>query len=207
MFARAKWGRLSPDRIDDLAVALRPSIDALSQLEGYQGVALLANRESGEVEVVTYWDTAETMAASEETASAARSSVLAAAPGLQVKEVDRMEFVIRERLAPPRSGTFLRVTDLNAAVDKVDDTVAFVRDQVVPVLKGQPGLQSILMLANRATGRMIAASIWNSAAERDASGPAVDALREQAGNVARAENTSVRTYESILVEIKLPTPA
>src|SRR5437763_16103027 len=75
MFARSTWGELPPDKVGDLVVALRPSIDAIAQCAGYQGAAVLANRESGAAVVITYWESAETMQASEEVASGTRAAV------------------------------------------------------------------------------------------------------------------------------------
>ena len=83
MFARSTWGELPPDKVGDLVVALRPSIEVIAQCAGYQGVAALANRESGAAVVVTYWESAEAMQASEEVARSTRAGVTSRLPSLK----------------------------------------------------------------------------------------------------------------------------
>ena len=201
MFARITWGDLAPDRLDDVATTLRPAIDSIARLDGYQGIAVLANRATGAAAIVAYWDTAQAMQASESAASTARTMVQGG-PVLEVKEVDRFEFVLQDRLAPPMANTFVRVTDARAAPEKLDDMVAFVRGQVMPMMKTQSGFRAASVLVNRESGRFLAATVWNTAADREASEAAVAPLREEGREIGAAPSTSVERYEAILVEIK-----
>lgn len=73
---------------------------SISQQGGYRGTALLVNRTTGGAAAITYWETAEAMRASEETANQARATVQSSIKALRITEIDRLELVIEERLVP-----------------------------------------------------------------------------------------------------------
>jgi hypothetical protein len=58
-----------------------------------------------------------------------------------------------------------------------------------------------LIFANRTTGRMQVISVWNSAAEREASGADIGPLRQLAADVARASNVRVANYEGVFIDL------
>jgi heme-degrading monooxygenase HmoA len=195
----------SSDKLDDLVGVVRTAMESISQQEGYRGTALLANRSSGAAVAVTYWDTAEAMQASEQTAEKARANVLSSVEGFRITEVDRLEMVVQERTAPPEANAFLRVNDTRAEPAKLDASVEAIR-AAVPLLKAQPGFRAVLVAVNRETGRLIASSVWNTAAEREASDAAIAPEREKVRQTAGAESVQVELYEAVLAEIELTTP-
>jgi len=202
MYVRVTWATLSPDKIDDLVVVVESAKQSLSEQAGYRGTALLVNGTTGAAAAITYWETAEAMRGSEETANQARATAQSSVDGLAITEVDRLELVIEERLAPPQPGGFLRVNDARADPARLDAAVEGVSN-TLPLLKAQPGLRAVVVGVNRDTGRFIASSVWNSAAERDASDAAIAPHRERVRQTAGAESVKVELYEAVLVDIKL----
>jgi len=207
MFTRGTWGQLPADQLDDFVVALRPSIDAISACAGYQGVAALANRESGAAIVVTYWESEAAMLASEEVAAGTRASITSRLPNLTVTDVDRLEIALQERVAPPRTHTIARVTDVRIPPDTLGTFVGVLRDRWIPVGKIQPGFRACLVTINRTTGRALVATIWESAAELEAAEAALAPVREQVRVAIGPHTPTVQRYEVILAEIKLPAAA
>jgi heme-degrading monooxygenase HmoA len=61
-----------------------------------------------------------------------------------------------------------RVTALHLRPEKVDESVTLYQQQIVPVVKAQPGFQGIELLIDRATGNGVSVTIWNSEAEGQA---------------------------------------
>jgi heme-degrading monooxygenase HmoA len=153
---------------------------------------------------VTYWDTLADMQASERAAAQARVTVHASLPGLRIRDIERLEFVVQERTAPPQANTFVRVSDAFLAPDRIDAVVTFVREQALPVLKAQQGFRAALTVVNRTTGRMISTSVWDTAADREASESAIAPVRGQATAQAGAQPATVSQYEVLLADIKLP---
>jgi len=173
----------------------------LGTLGGYMGASLLVDRGTGAGAAVSYWESAENMQASEEAGAALRSQVTAADGG-QIREIDRFDLVVQERTAPPRANTYVRVNDLQGTAGKVDDLANLVRGEAMSILKPLSGFRAVLMGANRQTGRMVVASVWETATDREASLTALQELRERAPQVAGAETMKTELYESAYAEVK-----
>jgi heme-degrading monooxygenase HmoA len=161
----------------------------------------MIDRGTGAGVAVSYWESAESMQASEEAGTTLRSQVTAT-NAAQIREIDRFELVVEERIAPPRANTYVRVNDLQGSPAKVDDLANLVRGDAMSVLKAQSGFRAVLMGANRQTGRMVVASVWETATDREASMAALQELRERAPQVAGAESMKTELYESAFAEVK-----
>jgi len=202
MFIRVTWFESSPDRLDEQIANYPQQIaTGLGSLHGYMGASLLIDRGTGAGAAVTYWESAESMQASEEAGAALRSQVTAADGG-QIREIDRFELMVEERAAPPRANTFVRVNALQGSLAKVDDLANLVRGDAMSVLKAQSGFRAVLMGADRQTGRMVIASVWETANDREASIAALQELRQRAPQVAGAETMKTELYESAFAEVK-----
>jgi heme-degrading monooxygenase HmoA len=204
MFVRAVWVDVEPDKLDELMTLVGQAAATLSQQAGYQGAAVLADRSTGAGTIVTYWDTLAAMQASDQAAAQARVDVQARMPSLRIRDVERLEFVVQERTAPPQANTFVRVADAHVPPDKIDDLVRFVREQALPTLQAQQGFRAALTAVNRTSGRSISVSVWDSAANREASESAIAPVRSQAIGMAGAQPATVSRYDVLLADIKLP---
>jgi heme-degrading monooxygenase HmoA len=201
MFARVTWFQGSADRIDDGITAYRQqAVPGLSALQGNVGAALLVNRGTGAGAAISYWDSMQSLQASEEAAVTLRAQT-ATEGRMTIGEIDRFEVIIQERMAPPAPNKFVRVNDFEASPDKVNDVANLVRD-TIPTLKAQKGFRAVLVGANRQTGRMFISSVWETAADREASDAAVQERRGQIAQVAGAKNVKVDLYESAFAEVK-----
>jgi heme-degrading monooxygenase HmoA len=110
--------------------------------------------------------------------------------------------ILQERLAPARANTFVRVNDLQGSPAKVDDVVTALQENLARV-KARPGFRALLVGANRQTGRMLVSSVWETAADRDASDDAtMHEQRRQVGQVAGAANVKTELYESVFADVK-----
>jgi heme-degrading monooxygenase HmoA len=206
MFTRITWFQGSPNRIEEASTAYRQqAAPALKAMSGNLGNVLMINRESGAGAAVSYWDSMQNLQASEEAAVALRSQT-AQQGGMTIGEVDRLEQIISERTAPPAANKFVRVNSLQAAPDKIDTVASMTRD-TIPTLKAQKGFRAALVAANRQTGRMLITSVWETAADREASNTVVQARRDEIAKAAGGATVKVDLYESVFAEVKLPAPA
>jgi heme-degrading monooxygenase HmoA len=189
------------ERIANYPSAMAP----LDEVDGYMGCGLLVDRESNTAVSVTYWATAEARQASEEAAARIRARTV----GEQVRliEMDRFEEAIVERTRPPGGHSYLRISDIQGVPSQLDAAIAFARDKAVPALKAQPGFRALLISVNRETGRMLAASVWESAEARAASESAIRSERNEAAQLAGASGARIELFEGVYVNVKVPTPA
>src|SRR5215471_18395651 len=74
VFVRVTRFDCTPDRIDAAVESFQESgMPDLTRLEGFLGGAVLVDRAAGNGHMVTYWESSESIQASEDTANALRS--------------------------------------------------------------------------------------------------------------------------------------
>ncbi len=96
MFARVSTFQGQPDQTaEGIRVAREQILPAARLQEGFRGIYLLFDRESGRSLSITLWETEEDLRASEEAANRARSESAAAA-GDMVIGVERYEVALEE---------------------------------------------------------------------------------------------------------------
>ncbi len=83
MFARVTLGEAPPERLDHMTHEIREHVlPALRMQDGFAGVLLLVERESGRVLAVTLWESQQAMNATEEAAYWLRAFSAEAADGI-----------------------------------------------------------------------------------------------------------------------------
>ncbi len=92
---------------------------------------------------------------------------------------------------------FARVISAQTTVDQVDGAVQIAKQQL-PGARGQPGYQGFYALADRATGKLMTISLWESREDLDAVEARAGQVREQA---ARSLSTAAPPVEVYEVEI------
>lgn len=95
MFARVSTFQGSPDQTaEGIRVAREQILPAAKLMDGFKGIYLLYDRESGKSLSVTLWETEADMRASEEAASRVRAQS-AEASGDEVINVERYEIALQ----------------------------------------------------------------------------------------------------------------
>lgn len=57
---------------------------------------------------------------------------------------------------------FARVTTVQVRPDAIDEAITIFRDSVIPAAKSQNGFQTGYLLTDRATGKGVSVTIWDS---------------------------------------------
>jgi heme-degrading monooxygenase HmoA len=92
-----------PDRIDESVRQGREEIlPRAREVAGWKGVITLADRNSGRIKLITLWESADALRASEEQADQLRAQT-AEAGGQRIVSVDRYEVAIAEELSEVRA--------------------------------------------------------------------------------------------------------
>ena len=96
MFARMNTFDGSPDRLDDALHNVREQVlPQLHQQDGFKGMMFLANYQSGELQLMSFWEDSHAMRASEEEANRLRAEV-AEAGDQEIERVERYDVVLFE---------------------------------------------------------------------------------------------------------------
>jgi len=90
MHARSGAFQLSPERLDEAIQAFREEyLPRYKEQDGYKGFTLLANRETGQVLGVSFWESASGLRASDELGRQARDDLQQRGEGRgQIERVD-----------------------------------------------------------------------------------------------------------------------
>ena len=169
-------------------------------MPGNVGTALLVDRATGAGAAVSYWDSEQNLQASEEAAVSLRSQV-AAEGAMTIADIDRFDVIIQERRAPAAANSFVRLNDLRASPEKIESVANVIRE-TLPTLTAQQGFRAVLVGANRQTGRMFIGSVWETAADREASDAAVKEQRGKATQAGGADNVKVDLYDVVYADVK-----
>jgi heme-degrading monooxygenase HmoA len=112
---------------------------------------------------------------------------------------------IRSRAVDSSKEAFMevRLTTVRGA-NRIDDTVDFIRDNILPDLRQQKGFSSISLAGNRSAGVFSVLTVWETEADRDSSEGFSEKARNQALEILGGELT-VERFEQVLWE-KGPTP-
>jgi hypothetical protein len=96
LFARMNTFEGSPDRLDDALRNVREQVlPQLHQQDGFKGLMFLADYQSGELQLMSFWETVQAMRASEEEANRLRTGV-AEAGDQEIARVERYDVVLFE---------------------------------------------------------------------------------------------------------------
>jgi heme-degrading monooxygenase HmoA len=207
MYVRVTAIRTDPSRVDSgIAYFEDEAVPGMRSARGYAGAGLLVDRETGAGAGITYWETLADMNAAEQMGQQARRRS-SESTGAEVIDVDRFELILLNRASDPAAPSFSRIEQLYGDPQRLDEGIAFVREKVLPNLSKQKGYQSLLLGANRMTGRVVMTSSWRTAEDRAASEAAVVDQRATAARILQAKQVDVTLLEVAFIEIKQPTRA
>ena len=88
-----------------------------------------------------------------------------------------------------------RVTLNETSPEKVDESIRFVQETVIPAGKNMKGFNGMLYLVDRKTGKQMAIALWESEADLNASEEAANRLRGQFVQTTTAQEPKVEVYE------------
>lgn len=92
---------------------------------------------------------------------------------------------------------FARVSTLQGPPDRLDDGIKALQEQVLPAAKEMRGFRGILGLADRATGKMVGITLWESEDALKESEEAANKLRSDTSSAGGAEVVSVERFEVV----------
>ncbi len=90
---------------------------------------------------------------------------------------------------------FARVTVVEAAPDRVEEGIRYVRDEVIPRTKVLQGFKGGYWLTDRKAARTMGVTLWESEAAVTASEPIIARLRDEGTKPRGTRIVSVEVYE------------
>jgi heme-degrading monooxygenase HmoA len=204
MFLRATRIQTPPDKVGAAIDNFEANIvKNLRSAPGNQGVVLLVDRHSGAALGITYWESAKALAASEQTGAQSRTQATQNVAGTQIVNVERAELMIMDRASAPKQGTFVRLTTVNGDPEKLDAAIVQLRNDVLPLLKAQPGYRATIVSVDRQSGKLSASTVWETRVDLNASESKIAGPRAEVAKIAGGspQDVQVEIFETAFVEL------
>lgn len=207
MFARSTTIQAKPSSIDDGIAYVRDEVmPTLNAMDGYVGLSLLVDRESGQCIATSAWETEEALRTSTEQAAPLRYRAGQIFGGGDVT-VDQWEIGAMHRDHRSGDGACVRATWLKMPRDQADRAIEFYRTSVLPSLEDLEGFCSASFLVNRATGRGVSSATFDSREAMERNQEHARELRNSRTRELGADILDVGEFELALAHLRLPEMA
>jgi len=171
VYARSTTIHAQPSAIDAGVAHLRDEVmPKLQGLQGFVGMSLLTDRESGRCIAVTAWESQEAMNALAEQVRPIREQAIEMFGGAAT--VDEWDIALLHRVRQMPEGACARVTWGHVDPAHADAAIEHFKMNIVPDSEALEGFCSTSLLVDRNTGRGVACTTFDSreAMERNREG-------------------------------------
>ncbi|MDH6193686.1 heme-degrading monooxygenase HmoA [Mycobacterium frederiksbergense] len=206
MFARSTTIAARTTAIDAGIAYVRDEVmPAVEAVDGCIGLSLLVNRESGQCIATTAWRSEEAMHAGAATVAPIRHRAIEAFSGTAT--VDEWEIAMVHREQYSRPGACVRTTWLRTRPELFDRAIEFYRTSVLPSMEDLEGFCSASLMIDRASGRAVSSTTFDSAETMDRNRDQARALRTARLRDLSAEQLDVGEFELALAHLRVPEMA
>jgi len=199
MYGRVTWYTGSPDRIEAGIQGFKDSLPTVQKLPGYLSAALLVDRDGGEAMTIAYYRDQQALADTRAMATQIREGQQE--QGIQVTKVEEYEITTMERSQPGTTGHWGRVLTATADPSRLDEAVAIVNENAVPIVKGLSGFRSYIGGVNRETGAAFTGLTFDTRDQLEASNAPAAGLREEVKRQAQLSDVKMQVFEIVVADV------
>jgi hypothetical protein len=175
----------------------------LREIEGYVGLSLLVDRQSGRSIATSSWDSIASMRASAERVAMVRDHVALMFDGSA--SVEEWQIASLHRRHRSLEGAFVRATWLKVVPDQLERSLDFYRMAVLPEMERLEGFSSAsLMIDHPAGRRAVSCSTFDSHEAMIRNSEAASELRSRRARDLGAEIVDVAEFELAIARLSVP---
>ncbi|MGH3012346.1 MAG: hypothetical protein ACRDLZ_03700 [Gaiellaceae bacterium] len=190
------------------AMAAESMLAWLREFDGYLGLLVLADPETGLVRIVSFWESLDALERSERGRREVRESMIAAA-GAELAGVERYELFFGEDLpataadlpSGPAAAEVARFTSFEGPPEGITEGFRTFRDDLADWFRDATGFRGWLALLDAPNGRSIGITLWASAqalADEAASGAT---LRNEVAAGLQTKVTDVERHDLVMIDL------
>ena len=97
---------------------------------------------------------------------------------------------------------YARVSTLEGSPEQIDDGLRYLREEILPTGKDDPGFKGLIALADRQSGKALSITLWESEEEMRATEQDAKELRRAWSETSGQEIASIESYEVGLYEVE-----
>jgi hypothetical protein len=171
-------------------------------MDGCIGVSLLVDRQSGRCIATSAWETEEAMRASWEQVMPIRDRAAEMFGG--TANIDQWEIAALHRDHRSGDGAGVLATWVKVPPDQVDQGIEYYKSSVLPQLEDLDGFCSASLLVDRASGRAVSSTTFDSLDVMERNRDRITALKATSMPEARAEELEECAFELALAHLRVP---
>jgi heme-degrading monooxygenase HmoA len=204
MYARTTTITADPKRMHEGIADVRDNVmPAVAEMDGYTGLSMLVDRDSGRCIVTTGWESEEAVAASREKVLEMRKRA-ADRFGTRDTEVQEWEIAVMHRLHHATDDACARVVWSRTDPARTDETLDAFRSRIIPAMDDIPGFCSMSLLIDRETGHASVTSVYTDRAAMEAARDTISAMRDQFTAQMGITITDDADFDVVLHSLRVP---
>jgi heme-degrading monooxygenase HmoA/quinol monooxygenase YgiN len=204
MYARTTTITADPMRMDEGIADVRDNVmPAVGDMDGYTGLSMLCDRDSGRCIVTTGWQSEESIAASRDRVMRMRERA-AEQFGARNTQVQEWEIAVVHRLHSATDDSCARVMWSRTDPDRVEETLAAFRSEIIPRMDDVPGFCSLSLLIDRQTGLGSLATVYADRAAMDATRDLISGMRDEFAPRMGVTVTEEAEFDVVLHSLRVP---
>ncbi|MCV7380156.1 hypothetical protein BST11_16335 [Mycobacterium alsense] len=204
MYARSTTIQAQPLSVDIGIAHVRDVVmPALQEIDGYVGLSLLVDRQSGRCIATSSWQTMEAMRASAERVAPIRDRTALMFDGSA--KVEEWDIALLHRDHHSQDGACVRATWLKVVPDQLTRSLDFYRTAVLPELEQLDGFCSASLLVDHpACRRAVSCSTFDSMDAMARNRDRATELRSRRVRDLGAEVIDVAEFELAIAHLRVP---
>lgn len=179
----------------------------LREFEGYRGLLILGDPESGKSRIVSFWDNLEALESSDKSRREVRESLVAVA-GAELESVVRYELFLGKDFPTGRADpafehvtpAVARFTMFEGAPESIEEGLRTFREDLVDWFSDATGFRGWLALLDVPQGRSIGITFWATAEALDDELASGASLRNEIAAGLDTDVTTVERYEVVMID-------
>jgi heme-degrading monooxygenase HmoA len=205
VYARSTTIQAQQSSIDAGAAHIRDTVmPRLQEVDGCVGLSLLADQRTGRCIVTTAWETQEAMRASAEQIQPIRDQAAQAFGGTGSPMVEEWEIAVLHRDHSSGQGACARTVWVKLPPDQLDAGIEFYKTSVLPDLEALDGFCSASLLVDRASGRAVTCTSFDSMEAMERSREQATALKNAKKAEAGADELDDGEFALRLAHLRVP---
>ena len=206
MYARSTSIEAQTSNVDAGIAYVRDEVmPALQDMDGYVGLSLLVDRESGRCIATSAWETEDALRTSTEQAAPLRDRATEIFGGDVT--VDPWEIGVLHRDHRSNEGACVRATWIKMPPDQVERAIEFYKTSVLPSLEDLEGFCSASLLINRSSGRGVSSATFDSHEAMERNREQAKELRNTRTRELGADIVDVGEFDLAIAHLRVPEMA
>jgi heme-degrading monooxygenase HmoA len=203
VYARTTTISAQPSSIDAGIAFVRDEVmPALQEMDGYVGLSLLVDRQSGQAIATSAWESDEAQRASADRIKPVRDRAAQAFGGSAT--VEAWEIAVLHREHSSDTGACVRATWVTLPPDQADAGIEYFRSSVLPQIEHLDGFCSASLLIDRGSGRAVSSVSFGSRDAMERNRDQSRALKSESIREAGASEVDEREFDLALAHLRVP---